>query len=51
MIDKKLCIGTAQFGSAYGITNRLGKIHIEEAKKTLQIIKKLVSLIKKNYKY
>ena len=29
---KKICIGTAQFGSKYGITNKTGKTKISEAK-------------------
>ena len=39
MLEKKLCIGTAQFGLPYGITNTLGKIQIHEIKKILQLIK------------
>ena len=36
---KKICIGTAQFGSKYGITNKTGKTKISEAKKILKLAK------------
>ena len=36
---KKICIGTAQFGSKYGITNKIGKTKISEAKKILNLAK------------
>ena len=40
MKKKKLCIGTAQFGSDYGITNLIGRVEIKEVKEILEIIKK-----------
>ena len=33
----KLCIGTAQLGMDYGITNAKGQVNIDEAKKILQL--------------
>ena len=39
MINKKICIGTAQFGSSYGITNSKGRVDFEEIKKILELIK------------
>ena len=38
---KKLCIGTAQFGLDYGITNKSGRIAIEEIKKIMIFAKNL----------
>ena len=35
MLKKKLCIGTAQFGTDYGITNLVGRIQIEEVKELI----------------
>ena len=40
MLKKKLCIGTAQFGTAYGITNVNGRLEIEEIKEILELIRK-----------
>ena len=34
---KKICIGTAQFGSKYGITNKTGRTKLSEAKKILNL--------------
>ncbi len=34
---KKICIGTAQFGSKYGITNKTGRTKISEAKKIINL--------------
>ena len=36
---KKLCIGTAQFGLNYGISNQKGKVKVHEVKKILQLAK------------
>lgn len=36
----KIALGTAQFGSNYGITNKSGKINYKEAKKILNLAKK-----------
>jgi aryl-alcohol dehydrogenase-like predicted oxidoreductase len=33
----RLALGTAQFGSAYGITNRAGKVAIEEARRIVDL--------------
>tara|TARA_B100000401_G_C52798060_1_gene717026 strand:- start:91 stop:990 length:900 start_codon:yes stop_codon:yes gene_type:complete len=40
MLKKKLCIGTAQFGTDYGITNLVGRIQIEEVKEILKLMRK-----------
>ena len=40
MLKKKLCIGTAQFGTDYGITNLVGRIQIEEVKEILDLMRK-----------
>ena len=40
MLKKKLCIGTAQFGTDYGITNLVGRIQIEEVEDILELIRK-----------
>ena len=32
----KLCLGTAQFGLAYGVTNNLGKVSIHEAREIVE---------------
>ena len=36
----KLSLGTAQFGSIYGVANQTGRIKFEEAKKILHLAKK-----------
>ena len=36
----KIALGTAQFGSNYGIANKSGKINYKEAKKILKLAKK-----------
>ena len=36
---KKICIGTAQFGSKYGISNLYGKTKRAEAKKIIHLAK------------
>ena len=37
----KICLGTAQFGNIYGITNRnKNELDVKEFKKILNIIKK-----------
>ena len=35
--QSKICLGTAQFGLNYGVTNKSGKLSEEEIKKSLQI--------------
>lgn len=39
-LNKKLCIGTAQFGTKYGISNKSGKIKKKELDKLFFILKK-----------
>ena len=36
----KLALGTAQFGSDYGIANQKGKIKLSEAQKIMNLAKK-----------
>ena len=36
---RKICIGTAQFGSKYGITNKIGKTKKIEVRKILNLAK------------
>ena len=36
----KLCLGTAQFGLNYGITNNLGKVNLDEIKKIINVAHK-----------
>ncbi len=40
ILNKKLCIGTAQFGTKYGISNKSGKIKKKELDKLFFILKK-----------
>ena len=40
MQNSKLCIGTAQFGQNYGITNEETAVDAEEAKRILEIAKR-----------
>lgn len=40
ILNKKLCIGTAQFGTKYGISNKSGKIKKKELDKLFLILKK-----------
>ena len=40
MISPKICLGTAQFGLDYGITNQTGKVEIEEIIKIIEIAQK-----------
>ena len=37
---KKFIIGTAQFGSRYGVSNTLGKTKTKEVKKILSLLNK-----------
>ena len=40
MISPKICLGSAQFGLDYGITNKTGKVEIEEIIKIIEIAQK-----------
>ena len=40
MYKNQLCLGTAQFGLNYGITNKLGKVNSEEVKKIINLANK-----------
>ena len=48
----KLSIGTAQFGSQYGVTNKIGKVNLNEIKKILEHSKtKFISSIDTSREY
>ena len=42
---KKICIGTAQFGSKYGITNKIGKTKTYTSNKGKNIFLKTIETI------